>query len=316
MNKQWRFTRLLALALVVIVIAVGCSKTPQQPYPTEQSNMLLEQGVQAHQQGRYTEAIYLFEQASTHFRSIDHQAELTLALLNLAETAYLVGTQERAYRVAHDAADLAKANEAMNLYWRAKLLLARIQFEQDNAPHALEYVDEFFQSHDKASPLYFNALVLRADIAFQQEPSSTHWLEQVHALPINKPLYKARVLRLNALYHAVSSPHLAEQELTAAYDIYQRLAFRPGIASTLTQFSEFYAAQERHKEAKQAGVRALHIRAWLNDVERTRQLLNHLANLSQLEGNQAWVEKARQLAWELKVEPSHIRNPAFLEVLN
>ncbi|RUO39373.1 hypothetical protein CWE15_09630 [Aliidiomarina taiwanensis] len=316
MNRHWKLAGVFVLSLAYTATAVGCSKTPPPPYASEQSNMLLEQGVQAHQQGRYSEAMYLFEQASAHYRSIDNQAALALTLLNFAETAYLVGARERAYRVAHDAADLAKAKEELNLYWRAKLLLARIQFEEDNAPHALEYVEEFLTLYDNTSPLYLNALILRADIAFQQDANNTLWLEQVQSMPTSNPLYQARVLRLNALYHVAHSPHLAEHELNAAHNIYRRLTFRPGIASTLTQLSELYATQARYDEAKQVGLRALHVRAWLKDDHGARQLLLHLASVSDLQGKQDWAEQARQLAWQLRIEPSQIRNPNFLDALD
>lgn len=302
--------------LLLLTLTACRSAPPAQPYAAEQSFMLLEQGVESHQQGRYPEALFLFKEAANHFRSIDNQTKLLLALLNLAETADLIGQQDLAYTTAHTAKDLANATAQPNQYLRAKLLLARIQYERGNVPHALKYANELIADIPPTqTALTFNALVLRAELELETEPTSQQWLAALRQLKLNHPLYQARTLRVEAAYLLATQLAEAKAKQEQALFIYQQAAYRPGTAAALAELAHTYTLQDDFAEAEDAIRRALYIRVWLNDSRRTGLLLAQLANTLERQEKHSKAARARNLAGKLEAQPTLIRSSGFLKSL-
>src|SRR5690554_160180 len=314
MTKLWRQLSILLLLLTVS----ACSSSPApQPYATEQGELILEQGVESHQQGRYSEAVFLFNEAANHFRSIDNQAKLLIALLNLAETAEIIGQQDLAYKTAHTAKDLAEQNNLAGQYFRAKLLLARIQLERGNIEHARKYTDELLaQAPTDEVALRLSALILRAEIALNTEPRDLQWLQRLRQQNPANPLYKAKILRVEAAYLQVTDLAATQEKQEQALRIYQQAAYRPGTANALAELAQTYTLQSAFTHAEDSVRRALYIRAWLNDNRRAGELLMQLANIQEQQGNLPGAQHTRAVMAQLESQPAMIRNSGVLNLLD
>lgn len=312
-----KLCRQLCLFLFLLAVSACSSGPAPLPYAAEQGELILEQGVESHQQGRYAEALFLFNQAANHFRSIDNQAKLLIALLNLAETAEIIGQQDLAYTTAHSAKDLAEERNLTRQYLRAKLLLARIQFERGHFEHSAKYADELLErAPTDATALHLSALILRTELALKTEPNNLQWLQRLRQQKPTNPLYKAKILRVEAAYLQATNGVTAQEKQERALVIYQQAAYRPGTASVLAELAQNYTLQSAFMQAENAVRRALYIRAWLNDNRRAGELLMQLANIQEQQGNLPRAQHTRAVMAQLESQPTMIRNSGFLNLLD
>jgi tetratricopeptide (TPR) repeat protein len=293
-------------AIVVLLAAAllaGCAGSPPQTAPASvrTAERYLRNGVQAFHDSDYAGAAALFGKAHGLYRSLDHGEGMTLAAINLAETALLMGSYARADAQIRAAGAMVEARGLQARFGtRLALLEATAAYGLGEKERALArlapLLPAFAADHQPTRPVQGDigiaAVVLRTRMAFdagEGESSWTYRLENVirNTAPADAML-RARLWRFQGLLaQRAGDSALARERLEAALALYRQHANRPGTAAVLYELGGLALAAQQWSEAQDYLERALYIHTWILDRPGAAQSLQALAEVHQATGAEA-----------------------------
>ena len=290
-------------AIVVLLAAAllaGCAGSPPQTAPASvrTAERYLRNGVQAFHDSDYAGAAALFGKAHGLYRSLDHGEGMTLAAINLAETALLMGSYARADAQIR-AADAMVTARGLQARFSARLALleATAAYGLDEKQRALArlapLLPAFAADHRPTSPVQGDvgvaAVILRTRMAFDAGEGESRWMYRlenvVRKTAPDDAMVRARLCRFQGLLAQRAGDNaLARERFEAALALYRQHANRPGTAAVLYEFGQLALAMQRWGEAQDYLERALYIHTWILDRPGAAQSLQALAEVHQATG--------------------------------
>ncbi|MDX1443259.1 MAG: hypothetical protein R3270_05685 [Gammaproteobacteria bacterium] len=291
---------MLALLLVSLLSACG-SAPPQRPVAETTGERLLREARAAHAADRYQQALLRYTDATEHYRSLDDNRQLALALVSRAEILLLFGESEGAMRTLGELGDaLQRFDNTPGLEARRLLLEARLKASMSDGSEAARKAVATLLDREDAIGEAARILDCREQLRLGDGSC-------VSTLQPASRLGKARVLRLRA--EAQLNETNIEEALRfnqEALQLYREAHYRPGIASSLQERADILSQSGEagdRSTARDLLVRALDIRIWLRDRVHAARVTDRLASMEPEGGWQALTtqlerERPRWLAIE------------------
>ena len=304
MNKS------IILLVLTVLVLWGCVSAPDpRAAQLDEAARYMQRGVAAYQEGRYATAASLFSRALSGYQSIDDVDGILRAHINLAETSLVIGNLAAAESHAAAASCLVERDGFSEAMDRVRLLEASIARAAKRDAEAVALLEAMLAAEALAPELRGQALASRAAIAVNEaEPSANEQLaryrEHLERAKVKDPSAWAIYFRLSAQLGGMEET--ADQLYARALDLYKQGRNRQGIASTLEAWAAYDAAGARYASGIDRLNRALYIRMWLADRDRTREDLALLAEMERARGNEE--QAARAEKWVEALADPQFRN--------
>jgi len=272
-------SRLISCAMLLLISACTSQPTDKPPELLGEANSLISNGVDQYNQANYSKATVLFEQAMYIYRSIDNPDGTASAYINLAKTAITQHELTRATYWLAQTRSIVDAEQLTALQNHITIIGSSIAIEQHDYTAAKNMLGNLLDASSKNidPETRLAAVQNRTRIAFAENANAQAWTERYASLASDdQPHAQARLAR----FRAALSTDTGEQDkyYQHALDINRKLAWRPGIAATLSEWAEQNINVNNYSGALNKLERALLIRLDLRDNHNTAQVLTMLEN--------------------------------------
>lgn len=286
--------------LTVIIIAAlttACASTPaeKQPELLSAADSAISHGVTEYNQANYARAILLFEQALYQYRRIDNPDGTAAAYINLANAELSQNQPARAEHWLQQAQQIVEREQLSALHDRIAITASSIAIERKDFAGAKALLTNLLTASDPETLLA--AVQNRTRIAFAEDEQAHEWSERYAQLVSNNPLARARLNRFRAALIADTTEQDKHYQL--ALSVYRELAWRPGLAATLSEWAEQNLKAQNYPGAQNKLERALLIRIDLRDHRATVALLQELEKIYAETGHAA--KQQRTSYWQALV---------------
>ena len=262
-----------------ITLLCACSSGPaEKPLPESLSSpaYLLDQGIQEYADNNYASAINIFSKALLQYRSIDNQTGIARSCMNLANAHMAINNNDIAATYLKKADEIIQQSSLIELQEHLQLLKSTLAINNGAYETALEELPVPLNS--KTVTILLAALKNRTNIAFTLDTDDKQsWLDKYKTLQkktANTPSHLARIYRFEAdLAKDISAQNTL---LAQALNISRKIADRPAIAATLTQWASIDIRNNSFLYAEDKNIRALFIRHQLGDVKNSLKILKQL----------------------------------------
>jgi hypothetical protein len=297
-----------SLACLCAALLAACGSRPVPvPGVVTSSKSDMAKAMLAYDDNRYSEARSFFGRALADYQSVDDVEHEVEVLSDLADSALLQGDVAAA-RTYLDAAGKSAAQERLTgLTPRLTLLAAYADLESADPASAATKLDSLLNEAGLAPDMHQAALYARVQAAFDQKaPDAAQWLARIPAAK-DDPLAAARLDRLQAL----ADPARGAALYADALGRYQTAYYRPGIAAAHEEWGRLLLSQKDWAGARDHLHRALAVRLWMNDANRSAQVLTDLAQADTALGDAAAAKQDAEWADYLKNggDPAVAPNP-------
>jgi len=303
---------LLTLALLT---ACGGKAPPPKPEVLSQADYYLSRGSQAYANGDWVTATEMFQKGLAVYRSIDLPEGMAMANLNLAQTSIMVGNLTAAERHL-DLAQVTVAREKGLEEVGQRIVLGRaaVAARQGDAEQAqtllatlLPNFKEDGRPEGGLKPIQLSALFDRTSLAVDGDDidQAQLWMTRLNkAVDGDKPDDPRLLGRFDLLHGRLhlkqGEAETALADFALALEHYRGGLYRPGIAATLTEWSDAEVVLDRWQQARETLIRALRVRLWLLDragtiavLERIAKIDTHLGHPEHVQEIQNWIEAIR-----------------------
>jgi tetratricopeptide (TPR) repeat protein len=280
----------LLLTLTLSMLLLACASSEQkQPRPEliEQADKTISSGVFSYNQSDYAKAEELFTRALYRYRGIDNPEGIASSCINLAKTRLSQGDTVAAKQWINSARQTIETGGLDHLNNHATIVSSSIAIETQDYDAAKQLLAPLLDDADKTidHPTRLAALQNRTRIAFAENSEAAMWTERYASqITANDPLHQARLARFRAAL--ASDDETSNAQFNTALTIYRNQAHRPGIAVTLSEWSQHDIQQQRYDSAKNKLGRALFIRAELMDKNKCTELLDLYARIFTVTSNE------------------------------
>jgi Tfp pilus assembly protein PilF len=288
---------LIVLAISLALTACGSRKPP----PVEAVAAPLDAlrlGMQSYQDHQFIAAQQLFTKAYALYRSVDDARGQVSALINLADTALVLGEHAIATRQLAEAERLVTRDGLREFGAHLKLLQAQAAFQAGVHAEVRAMLDALLALPDAGADITRAARFERARLALETGEDATALLDAARASLRNAEVtpYRARMLRLDAdAARRAGDAARARVLLDQALELYKLDLYRPGIAATHAELGALAATAGEHDQARDHYERALAIRLWMNDRVHGALTLSALAELETAAGDETRAAKLRDM---------------------
>lgn len=297
---------LVVVAAAAVVLLTGCASSAPvetRPEPIRTADASIGKGVDHYTRSEYARAAAAFEQALYGYRSVDDPEGTAASCINLAKTRLAQGDREAAGRWLDAALHVIDSNGLQQLQPRVTIIRSSIAIESgrlDTARAMLEPIlDAAPESVEKDT--LRAALQNRVRIAFALERDRAAWTERyAQHVGVDSPLHRARLARFRA---ALADDAVdADRYYSDALELYREFAHRPGIAATLYEWSGAWMQRGDDEAAADRLARALFIRASMQDAASAASILERMAELYRLSGNERALDATREWIERVKAD--------------
>ena len=264
---------------IILMLTSACTSQPvdKPPELLGEANLLISNGVDQYNRANYGKAIVLFDQAMHLYRSIDNPTGIASAYINLAKTAIAQHDIERATYLLAQTHAIVDAEHLDSLNNHLTITDSSIAIEQHDFARAKSLLEHLLDEADKSiePETRLAAMQNRTRIAFAEQVDAQAWTDRYATLVSDdRPHAQARLAR----FRAALSEHNQQQDahFQHALDINRKLAWRPGIAATLSEWAERNISAQNYHGAQNKLERALLIRLDLEDNINTAEVLRKL----------------------------------------
>lgn len=258
------------MATIILTMTACSNAPPPQPVAVSTGNQLLREAGREFEADQFTRALLLYGDAESHFRSLDDNEHLALALISQAEILLLLGENELLEDTLQELSrTIGKLPQRQDLAARETLLQAGHLAARGDTQAARKRVVPLLERKDGIGEA---ARILDCREQLRETRSDcADKLESASALG------KARILRLRATAATQRGDFdPALQYLDKASQIYRAQHYRPGIAANLQERGEILALRNNGEADRLAALdaftRAIFIRAWMRDSHHARLL--------------------------------------------
>lgn len=301
-NKSW----LAPVFITVLVSACASAPDNNPPELLSDANTLINDGVTQYNRANFTKANKLFEQAMYLYRSIDNPRGTASSYIDLAKSALGQNHIASAERWIQKAQTIVTFEHLTNLQNHITIIDSSIAIEKSDFVRAKNLLAPLLKpggSTDADTRLA--AMQNRTRIAFAENNNAVEWTERYAKLVKSSQAHaEARLAR----FRAALSTDITEQDkyYQQALDINRKLAWRPGLAATLSEWAEQDIKAHNYAAAKNRLERALLIRLDLRDNHDTIAVLMQLkavyAELAQT------AKQQRAVYWMHQLGKDHFDN--------
>ncbi len=276
------------LIIIVILGLNSCtSRYDIRPYALVQSESFMQQGVNAYQQDRYTDAIRSFENAVNSYQSIDNQTGILSAKINLIESALAISHFAIVEKNLFSLENIMSSQPAINT--RITLLRAHYYFSQEqylNAEQTVKPLLSQLSEIDRSlSSDQINILLAQTKFSiFSHTLDAVNGFKQLTTVINNNS--KVNVIQKALYYRLAAQLALQQQDIEQAItlmqqsiDLYKLKANRRSIAICLQEMAEIYLAGQNIKLAQENFTRALFIRKRLGDEYKSTILTQKITQI-------------------------------------
>jgi tetratricopeptide (TPR) repeat protein len=279
----------------------ACSSAPPEKPPelASEADTLIGNGVAEYNQANYAKANLLFEQAMYLYRSIDDPRGTASAYINLAKTALSqnqISDTEHWLQRAQQIVDREQLNTLQNhiTITRSSVAIERKDFATAKLL-LTSLLNESASTTDRDTRLA--ATQNRTRIAFAENNDAATWTERFVNLASSSPAALARAARFRAALSTDSAEQDNQYQL--ALNTYRKLAWRPGLAATLSEWAEHNIRMQNYSGAEDKLRRALLIRLDLHDKHDTVQVLKQLETVYRKLGQAT--KQQRAAYWQTRI---------------
>ena len=299
--------KLILLTMLMQLSACASQPTEKLPELLGEANILISNGVEQYNLANYTKAMALFEQAMYIYRSIDNPSGIASAYINLAKTAI---TQHDLYRAQHwltQTRAIVDAEQLNALQHHITIIESSIAIEKNELENAKVILNDLLDNSNKNidTETRLAAVQNRTRIAFAENQDAQAWTTRYASLlSEDHPHAQARLARFQAALS--TDPIEQEQHYRHALEFNRALAWRPGIAATLSEWAEQNIKRKNFAGAQNKLERTLLIRLDLQDNYNTVLVLQQLENVYASLNQPA--RQQRAIYWQ-----QQISNPDFYD---
>jgi tetratricopeptide (TPR) repeat protein len=275
-----RVNRFCVFALLLILSACTSNPAENPPELLSEADTLISNGVAQYNLANYAKATILFEQAMYVYRSIDNPGGIASAYINLAKTAIAQHDLSRADYWLAQTQSIVDTEQLTVISNHISIIASSIAIEQNDFDTAKNLLTTLLAEENKTidAQTRLAAVQNRTRIAFAENKNPQEWTARFAKLASdNNPQSQARLARFNAALGKLSKDQDAHYQ--QALTIYRKLAWRPGLAATLTEWAEQNVIAGNHDAARNKLERALLIRLDLQDNYNTALVLQLLGNV-------------------------------------
>ncbi len=275
------------LILIALLCLGGCVNSgDKRPEAYLKGETLLQQGLDFYKNDDFIQAQQKFSAALVWYQSFDNTKGITLAQLNLLETALAVNDFSQAQTLLNTLSPQADNDEYSN---KIKLLQVKLAVQQQHYSVALQKLQPLLSQLDLTQPpsdKLLNLLVLQAKLEILTQPqrasAGLQALQTALAGLASPSAYYQALLNQLLAQLAVNRQDYATAGnlLNQALVYYQTQANRRAIASCLEQLATIEQNQQHWQTAKLYLHKALLIRSWLKDSYKSNVLQQQLQWLS------------------------------------
>jgi ATP/maltotriose-dependent transcriptional regulator MalT len=286
-----------------MLLAGGCVSAPDSVDPLlAQGEQLLRVGVAAYGESDYATAASMFGKALTHYQSIDYAEGILTSRVNLAELSLAMGNADgvRHQLAAIDSLELLPAGSGQAD--RLRLLRAGLAISDGDPDAAEAWLTPLLEAGPApADRVYLVALANRVQVELLRDSGrETVWIDRLQDGLADQPSPDAVLLGRLRRYQAevamnAGMPDEAEALLREAYDQYQSIHYRPGIAASLEALGRLAMARGETDPAVDRLRRALRIRTRLLDRKASLAILADLERAYLASGDAAGVREVATL---------------------
>lgn len=287
-----RHAALLALAAV----AAACGTPgPVEPAAVTEPRDALSMGIRSYHDQNFFAARQLFAKAHALYRSLDDGRGQVMALVNLADSALVVGEHGLALAHLAQAERIAARDGVTGFDERLRLLKAQAVLESGAPDAAAQQLDALLAG--PLEPAVRQAAVLeRARVALRRGEEAAPWLAQARAAAAGSDAARASVLKLEARTAVQQGDRTAARAwLVQALELQRKARYRPGIAAAHEELGALAQAGGDRPAAQDHYERALAIRLWLSDRIHAAEDLQQLAAIGEAGGDRAQARRLREL---------------------
>lgn len=286
------------ISMIIIAACSIASCASQAPVPPPEllaeSDHLITQGVAQYNQANYEQAGTLFEQALYRYRSIDNPEGIASAYINLAKTETSQHHLAAAQHWLDKAQAVIKSEHMSQLTNRIAIVASSIAIENNDFATAKARLDPLLDTAATSNnaELLTAALQNRTRIAFAESEQAAVWTTRFEKQATASGNHLA-IARLNRFRAALATDSAQQNTYyTAALTSYRNLAYRPGLAATLSEWAEKDITIKNYEDAENKLARALLIRADLHDRYHCQQILKQLEVVYTATGNKLKLAQA------------------------
>jgi tetratricopeptide (TPR) repeat protein len=298
-NKNW-----LAPVFITVLLS-ACASTPESPTPEllSNANTLIDSGVTQYNQANFSKANELFEQAMYLYRSIDNPRGTASSYIDLAKSALGQNNIDSAEHWIKKAQTIVSFEHLAYLQDHITIINSSIAIEKNDFSRAKTLLTPILEPGSSLNTeTQLAATQNRTRIAFAENTSAAEWTEQYAKLVKNsQPHSEARLARFRAALS--TNPTEQDKYYQQALDIYRHLAWRPGLAATLSEWAKQNIKAHDYSAAENRLERALLIRLDLRDGRSTIEILKQL-NGAYAELGQT-IKQQRAAYWSTQLGKDH-----------
>ena len=293
------------MPVFITALLSACASTPENPPPEllSDANTLIDNGVTQYNQANFSKANELFEQAMYLYRSIDNPRGTASSYIDLAKSALGQNRIASAERWIQKAQTIVNFEHLTTLQDHITIILSSIAIEKSDFSRAKKLLAPLLEpgSSTNASTR-LAAMQNRTRIAFAENNNAAEWTEHYAKLVnSNQPLAEARLARFRAALGTSQSEQ--DTYYQQALDTYRKLAWRPGLAATLSEWAGKNIKAHDYAAAKNRLERALLIRLDLRDNHDTIAVLTQLKDVYSKLGQTARQQHAAY--WSTQISKDH-----------
>jgi tetratricopeptide (TPR) repeat protein len=268
--------RLILVFITTLVVA--CASAPEKAPPEllSEASTQLDNGVTQYNQASFAKAEKLFEQAMYLYRSIDNPRGTASSYINLAKTALSQNHISATNNWLQKAQAIVTSEHLADLQNHITIIRSSIAIETNDLSLAKTLLTSLLETRNVINAdTRLAAVQNRTRIAFAENNDAAAWTERYAKLVTNdNPHAEARLARFRAILSADSTEQ--DQYYQRALDINRKLAWRPGLATTLSEWAEHNIKAHNYTGAENKLERALLIRLDLRDNHGTSAVLTQL----------------------------------------
>lgn len=289
-----------AVALALALALVGCgSRNSAPPEAVAAPLDALRLGMQSYQDHQFIAAQQMFQKSYALYRSVDDARGQVTALLNLADTALVLGEHARAERLLEECERLVTRDGLRQSGAHLKLLQAQAALQAGRHADARARLDALLALPDAGEAVTRAARFERARLALESDEDGADALLAAAREAMrgaDTAAVRARMLRLDAdAARRADDPDRARVLLDQALELYKLDLYRPGIAATHAELGVLAAAAGDTDQARDHHERALAIRLWMNDRVHGAEALAALAAVEEQAGDTARAAQLRDM---------------------
>lgn len=264
-------------------LLLACASSEQKAPPPElieQADKTISSGVFSYNQSDYPGAEELFTRALYRYRGIDHPEGIAASCINLAKTRLSQGDTAAAKQWIDSAHQVIETSGLNHLQNHVAMVRSSIAIETADFDAAKELLAPLLDETDKTIERMTRlaALQNRTRIAFAENGDAAAWTENyARHVTANEPMHQARLARFRA--SLADDVAISDSHYNQALGIYRKLAQRPVIAATLSEWAQRDIEHQLYVNADNKLERALFIRAELMDREKCREILALYENI-------------------------------------